>query len=1046
MMLLTRTFRRLLLTIALAGTMLLGELSVRAEETSAPTQPLAQRSFAEMHLGLFVHYTYVGRAYRWGSTQWADGAAVRSLDELADNLDVEDLADRAAEMRAQYVMLTTWHANMNALYPSKVLQRRLPGHCSRRDVIADLIHALRARNIRLILYIHPSDGFDFSREDQDRAGWTDSPPYTRWNDFINEVVAELVDRYGKDVAGYFIDGGLPAQVDRPRLRKTILARQPGAWLIQNGGLKQDCVDYGSKEAVHAPFPATTWQASCIVTGWWAQGRRVSVSPESAYRYTILQAAVCGRQGGGAAWSFGPYPGGRWEPGVRDFATQLGQLVDRAGPSFFGTRPSTAYVTKAGCALESVPYVATESPDGKKTYLHVFSAPKGHVLQLPTPADGRRFSTAQFLTGIGKVTVSQTNTGVALRLDDTARWDDVDTIILLGGGSNWNAQAAEEDRTGDSLSRKEEEAAIAFESACTSWYDKIKQQHLEPLDPAAQARRALEGFMTLGPQRLPGPEGYYRAVFASRLLPKPARGHARWDCGDCTARAILAWHSLREMTGDAATGREVEAGQRAYLLSLLHPQTGLVYTPDLSDKEKGTYRYIVWDQSRTLRALVLWYENTPEDRVCIKPLIDRMLRGLDEFSQVRGTDKIWGPYCGWSCDEFSNHDPIAFGAICAAPVGICIEPVVRYAELTGDPRALDLALRFTSFELGGHLREGGVPLGHLPKNLDRICGFNPDGSFWGHLHSKSGTLLGIVKLSRHLAKLGRMEEAKRYLNEVRKSYEWMFAPDNPTRSSRIGWILERPENQRVNETCCCADMIELAEAMAQCADLTPEFHNWADFHDDAESMTVNTIARVQIRFTPEFAELLRTIYGNSAKTQMQTARRFDGAWPFSYPPNAMAGKGPGMFLGGCCQYAGVRGLYTGWRDAMHFTDGNLYINYFLNRRSLQARMTTDVPGKGEARIVMKQTVPLFVRVPGYLKPKQMTLSVDGRSITSKNKFDQTRHYIALGECKKGTEIRISFPLTERVTKERIADQDFTIHWRGNYVVKMEPRDKVLPVFP
>ena len=76
-------------------------------------------------------------------------------------------------MRAQYVQFTAWHANMNALYPSKVLQRRLPGHCSRRDVIADLIRAVRAKNIRLILYIHPSDGHDFSRADQDRVGWND---------------------------------------------------------------------------------------------------------------------------------------------------------------------------------------------------------------------------------------------------------------------------------------------------------------------------------------------------------------------------------------------------------------------------------------------------------------------------------------------------------------------------------------------------------------------------------------------------------------------------------------------------------------------------------------------------------------------------------------------------------------------------------------------------------------------------------------------------------------------------------------------------------
>ena len=130
-------------------------------------------SFSDMSLGLFVHYTYVGRPYEWGCTTWSDGSPVASLDELADNLDVQDLARTAARMRAQYLQFTAWHANMNVLFPSAVMDRRLPGHASRRDVIGDLIKALRPTGIRLILYIHPSDGHDFSREDQDRVGWNE---------------------------------------------------------------------------------------------------------------------------------------------------------------------------------------------------------------------------------------------------------------------------------------------------------------------------------------------------------------------------------------------------------------------------------------------------------------------------------------------------------------------------------------------------------------------------------------------------------------------------------------------------------------------------------------------------------------------------------------------------------------------------------------------------------------------------------------------------------------------------------------------------------
>ena len=419
------------LIVCLALTLLAGLSASWAEDGSLPQPTSNSPSFADMHLGLFAHYTFVGKPYQWGWTEWADGTVVQSLDELADNLDVEDFAATAAAMRAQYVLFTTWHANMNVLFPSAAMKRHLPGHCSRRDAVGDLVRALKARNIRAMLHLHPSDGHDFTKEDQDRVGWNDGPPFRRWNDFINEVLAEVVDRYGKDLSGYYFDGGLPGQVDAARLRKTILDRQPGAWLIQNSGLNRACVDYGATEdRMKPPYPSTTWlRCQTIADEWWAKRGIVNWCPELAYRYTILQAAVTGRMGGGVAWSFGPHPGGKWELGVRSFCERLGVLVARAGASLFGTRPSRAYMVKDQ-PLIGLSYVATESPDGKKTFLHLFLPPKGRSFQLPVPADGRRFSTARLLDSGRKVSLLQTDTGVRLTLDAADQWDDVDTIVVL----------------------------------------------------------------------------------------------------------------------------------------------------------------------------------------------------------------------------------------------------------------------------------------------------------------------------------------------------------------------------------------------------------------------------------------------------------------------------------------------------------------------------------------------------------------------------------------------------------------------------------------
>jgi hypothetical protein len=408
----------------------------RKNELSLPVQ-IAQdsvsgrKSFYEMHLGLFVHYMFPQAGYA-SATEWADGSRVQSLDELADNFDAADFAEKAHAMRAQFIVFTTSHANMNVLFPSAVINKYLPGHAAKRDVLRDVINEMKSRNIRIMFYIHPSDGHDFSKADQERVGWNDGEPYRRYNDFLNEYYAELAERYGIEVSGYFIDGGLPNEhVDGSRMRKTILSHQPGAWLLQNSGLDSSTVDFAGFESLDRPFPAANWTVFKPVTGnWWAEKNYVIFPAELAYRYTVLQASVRDRQGGGVAWSFGPYPKGRWEPGIENFCETLGRLMDRSGNSIFGTRPSTAFVTLDKQPLIGLKYVATESADGKQTYLHYFLPARGRSIRLPPPANKSVFHKAYLLANQDPLKLRLSAQGIELTLGEGDDWDEVDTIIVL----------------------------------------------------------------------------------------------------------------------------------------------------------------------------------------------------------------------------------------------------------------------------------------------------------------------------------------------------------------------------------------------------------------------------------------------------------------------------------------------------------------------------------------------------------------------------------------------------------------------------------------
>lgn len=571
-----------------------------------------------------------------------------------------------------------------------------------------------------------------------------------------------------------------------------------------------------------------------------------------------------------------------------------------------------------------------------------------------------------------------------------------------------------------------------------------------LQPVEQARRALAGFMTQVPLRLPGTEGYYRARFDSCLLPTPVVGDSnnppgidRWDLGDCTGRSLLAWAALREMTGDQTTGLEVEEGQKKFLLSLIHPESGLVWWD--ADAKTGKFCYHIWDQSRTLRGLVCWFQAKPADRDRLRPVIERMIRALDTRATIRGVDAVWGPYAGWPSDDFTNETPGASWSnhFVNNRVGICIEPLVEYAELTGDAKILDLAIRFANCELGGH---EGDPVDAEHK---RRFQFGVDGSFVGHLHTKVGTLIGITKLARRLAAQARVDDATRYLHAVRKSYDWVLSAESPCRGSRIGWIPESPGGHG-QETCCDTDMIELAQALASCSSIAPEFAEWANVYDDAEAIAVNMIARLQLCFTPEFEKALATFYGENAEAYLKTARRFDGVWAGGgNSPNdhlqQLNGK-PYLPLGGCCQYSGVSGLYAGWRDAMIHDHGTLHINYFMNRESPQAAMTTEMPNNGRAGIALREAADVSLRVPTWLRADVMTVRVNGEEIKTLERLDATRHWVVLGKQAAGTKIEVRFPLEERQTEERFPGQSLTVRWRGNYVVQVRPRTAELPIFP
>lgn len=402
--------------------------------------------------GLFVHLVP-------GLTVNHDGVIIDDANALANGFDVDQFANDLAVAQVQYLIFTAWHAKMVALWPSeKMLEWELPDHRVDRDLISDIIAAVGSKGIRIYLYTHPRDGMQFTDADREKTGWGIDPPWngkgqnpgadfirTKWNAFIDDIYGELMQRYGQQIDGLFMDEGSPAAdservVDYPQLRSTIKNASHNANLIQNDygilyGLDMGMQEYirwrEFSQANESLWPSFAEPAAVIFTPkWWADNTSSTTlySAGSMLRYTAFQAAT-NSEGGGIAWATGPYADSGWEPGVMATFQQLGSWMSGIHESIFNTRPSTSYPTKPGTTIAEVSWgSATKSANDLVEYIHVLKPPTGLTLALPAPRDGKVFSTASLLPDGTPVALSQDIKGVTLTIPSS--WNANLTVIRL----------------------------------------------------------------------------------------------------------------------------------------------------------------------------------------------------------------------------------------------------------------------------------------------------------------------------------------------------------------------------------------------------------------------------------------------------------------------------------------------------------------------------------------------------------------------------------------------------------------------------------------
>ncbi|HBJ18569.1 MAG TPA: hypothetical protein DDY70_02320, partial [Clostridiales bacterium] len=439
----------------------------------------AKNDFEAMKYGMFVHYV--------PSTVYADKTLVVNIDDLADNFDAVQFAADVKASGAEYLVLTVWHGCTYTLFPSIANERwrddrstdaAHPKTYSDRDVIADVLDALEPYGIPLHLYVHPSEGKDFSAEDKVLTGWDDATDnYRTWNLYTNELMYELCERYGERIAGLWIDAffdHIPKGEAQERFRAMCTANNPKVILQMNVGLRESehienplpghngadyrCWEFSHTENLEA-IPLTKNQTAIVIGSQWftdtAKDADITInSPEEIFRYLVAQASLS--QAGGFLASAGCYPnrasdalnGNIWQKGIRDTFLRINDYLTALGEAVKNTNAGVAYPTTAGMTVEDLTFVSTESRDGKYVYIHVLNPEDSRTLSLTLPVDGSVFSgTALHLTADGgrtEIALTRTANGYGITLPEGMTFGAVDTVIRLSRAEDDVLDVTDED--------------------------------------------------------------------------------------------------------------------------------------------------------------------------------------------------------------------------------------------------------------------------------------------------------------------------------------------------------------------------------------------------------------------------------------------------------------------------------------------------------------------------------------------------------------------------------------------------------------------------
>ena len=332
-------------------------------------------------LGMFVHWDHasqqglevswplVGGVFALPKCQSVSVEQYHSSAATFDPVDFDaaDLAARAKRAGMTYAVFTTKHHSGYSMFATELSEFR-----SRRDLVGEFVHAMRAEGLRVGLYYSLSDWSHpdyppFTEDDKPyRMGVTPPlPPPEQWDryvEFLFGQVRELLTNYGRIDVMWF-DGQWERSADMWRtgeLAQMIRALQPG--ILINDRLPGQGNFTTPEQFVPPTAPPGPWETCMTMNHSWGYSPD-DTDYKSARELVHTLCEVSGR-GGNLLLNVSPTGSGALPPEQIERLDVMGLWMDRHRESVVGT--------EAG--LEPWQFYGPTTRRGSRTYLHLLSRP------------------------------------------------------------------------------------------------------------------------------------------------------------------------------------------------------------------------------------------------------------------------------------------------------------------------------------------------------------------------------------------------------------------------------------------------------------------------------------------------------------------------------------------------------------------------------------------------------------------------------------------------------------------------------------------------